>query len=326
MKPDSISPTVYTVDPTISFVDVLAVGLLDKAGGDPLALSAMTVLLPNRRAQRSLQEAFLRLLDHKTTLLPMMRPIGDVDEDEISFLGAGLDIDPSDLLPAIRPARRQALLMQQVMAWGGMSSAHGGATLAPAQGWRLSAELARLMDQVDTEGVAYDSLADLVPAELAHHWDITLEFLKIVTQSWPLILEAEGAQNPVIRRDAMLGMLAAAWEKNPPKGLVIAAGSTGSIPATAHLLSVVARLPKGMVVLPGFDHIMQDDCWEKIEPTHPQTAMKSLMETMGMSRHEVEVWPYGMATPKSASSRHDFIKQALLPSALTRSWREMPYS
>ncbi len=292
------------------------------AGGDPLALSEMTVLLPNRRAQRSLQEAFLRILEHKTTLLPVMRPIGDVDEDEISFLGAGLDVDPSDLLPAITPARRQALLMQQVMAWGGLGKSYGGVKLAPAQGWRLSTELARLMDQVDTEGLDYAELVDLVPAELAHHWDVTLEFLKIVTQSWPLILEAEGSQNPVSRRDKMLGMLAEAWAENPPVGKVIAAGSTGSVPATANLLSVVARMPDGMVVLPGLDQTITDDCWNLVDPTHPQTAMKSLLDTMGVSRHEVAVWPYGA---EKASERYAFIKAALLPSALTRTWRELPY-
>ena len=38
-----------------------------------------------------------------------------------------------------------------------------------------------------------------------------------------------------------------------PTGPVIAAGSTGSIPATAELLSAIARLPRGAVVLPGLD-------------------------------------------------------------------------
>ncbi|MEX0299838.1 MAG: double-strand break repair protein AddB [Kordiimonas sp.] len=316
-------PCLYSIDPSVSFVDALAEGLLAMAGNDPLALSEMTVLLPNRRAQRSLQEAFLRILEHKTTLLPVMRPIGDVDEDEVSFLGAGLNIDPSDLLPAITPARRQALLMQQVMAWGGLGRAFGGTTLAPAQGWRLSTELARLMDQVDTEGLDYAELVNLVPAELAHHWDVTLNFLKIVTQTWPLILEAEGAQNPVARRDKMLSMLAEAWSSKPPEGKIIAAGSTGSVPATAHLLSTVARLPGGMVVLPGFDLTVTDSCWELIDPTHPQTAMKSLLDTMGVSRHEVAPWPYGT---RKTTERYNYIKAALLPSALTRTWREQPYS
>lgn len=313
-----ISPSIFTIDPSVSFVDALVDGLVTEAAGDPLALSHMIILVPNRRAQRSLQEAFLRKLEHRTTLLPMMRPIGDVDEEEINFLGAGIGLDPSGLLPAIAPMRRQVMLMQQVTAWGGLDQ-----SLAPAQAWRLATELARFMDQVDTEGLKYDALADLVPEGLAHHWDITLEFLRIVTEAWPKILEAEGVENPAVRRDIMLRMLARAWEANPPASKIIAAGSTGSIPATAELLSVVARLPKGRIVLPGFDQGMSDDCWAQVDATHPQTAMKNLIEVVGASRHEVEEWPHSLGTAHTLRSQ--YLRDALLPSDLTREWRAMPY-
>ncbi len=312
------SPAIFTVDPSVSFVDALASGLLKLVKGEPSRLSEITVLVPNRRAQRSLQEAFLRLLEHRTTLLPAMRPIGDVDEEEISFLGAGMPVDPSDIPPAISGVRRQTLLMRQVMAWGGF-----GEKLAPAQGWRLAEELAKFMDQVDTEGLAYDRLIDLVPEALSQHWDITLEFLKIVTETWPLILAEEEVINPVTRRDTLLRMLAKVWGEKPPKGMLVAAGSTGSIPATAELLSTVAKLPEGMVVLPGIDHKASDECWGLIDATHPQTVMKNLLETMGASRHEVELWPHDILDANFTRSR--FLRDALLPASLTRNWREMPY-
>ena len=312
------SPNIFTIDPSVSFVDALAGGLILEAGNDPLALSRMTILLPNRRAQRSLQEAFLRKLGQRTSLLPAMRPIGDVDEDEIVFLGAGMGLDPSAIKPAISSTRRQVILMRQVMAWGGLDQA-----LAPAQAWRLATELARFMDQIDTAGIPYEGLADLVPEDLAHHWDITLEFLHIVTNAWPEILEIEGVENPAVRRDKMLRMLALAWQKNPPAGKIIAAGSTGSIPATAELLSVVAHLDEGRVVLPGFDTGMTDSCWEQLDVTHPQAAMKNLIETMGASRHEVEQWHKD--DTNEAYPRSQFLRTALLPPDLTSDWRNAPY-
>ena len=59
------------------------------AGDDPLLLPRMTVLLPTQRAARSLREAFLRLTangeDAVPLLLPRMRPIGDLDDDEIGI-------------------------------------------------------------------------------------------------------------------------------------------------------------------------------------------------------------------------------------------------
>jgi len=57
-----VSPrqTVFTIPTGVPFADALAAGLIARAGGEPLALSKMTVLLPNRRAARALAEAFLR--------------------------------------------------------------------------------------------------------------------------------------------------------------------------------------------------------------------------------------------------------------------------
>jgi len=317
----SMSPNIYTIDPSVSFMDALVSGLLTEAGGDPLKLSSVTVLVPNRRAQRSLQEAFLRALEHRTTLLPMIRAIGDVDEDEVTFLGAGIGLDPSEILPAVQPVRRQVMLMRYVMAWGGF-----GQTLAPAQGWRLAGELARFMDQVDTEGLSYGELASLVPESLASHWDVTLEFLKIVTETWPQIMADEGTQNPAVRRDTLLHMLAAAWAAKPPKGQVIAAGSTGSIPATANLLKTVACMPNGKLVLPGFDRDMSDEVWASMDPTHPQSMMKNLIEVIGASRHEVELWPSVSAANQPTIQRAGFLRDAMLPADLTRAWRSLGYS
>jgi len=49
---------VSTIPAGVPFVDALASGLLAEADGDALALADMLVLLPNRRACRSLRDAF----------------------------------------------------------------------------------------------------------------------------------------------------------------------------------------------------------------------------------------------------------------------------
>jgi ATP-dependent helicase/nuclease subunit B len=316
----SPAPTVYTIPPALPFVDALAAGLIARAGDDPGKLADMTVLVPNRRAQRSLREAFLRQLGEQPTILPSMRPIGDVDEDEIIFLGAGMGLDPSDLPPPIAPTRRLVLLMQLVQNW---SIKAQGVRLAPAQGWRLAGELARLMDSVDTEGLTFDGLKDLVPENFASHWGQTLTFLQIISDIWPELLAEEGAINPAARRDRMLAMLADAWTAHPPTGPVIAAGSTGSIPATAELLAVVARLPEGAVVLPGLDTDMSDDAWATLDATHPQGVLKGILVAMGTSRHEVMPWHAPGLGPSGDRTR--LLRDALLPASQTDGWRALGY-
>ncbi len=63
---------------------------------------------------------------------------------------------------------------------------------------------------------------------------------------------------PAKRRDALIKAEAARLARQTD-GPVIAAGSTGSIPATAELIATIARLPHGAVVLPGLDTDLDDD-------------------------------------------------------------------
>ena len=98
-------PTLYTIAAGVPFVDALAAGVLGRAGGDPLALSRFTILLPTRRACRSLREAFLRLGPGDGTpalLLPRMSPIGDIDPEALGLeVEAVPGLEALDLPPAV---------------------------------------------------------------------------------------------------------------------------------------------------------------------------------------------------------------------------------
>ena len=307
-------PAVFTIPPGAPFVDVLASTLLAEAGADPAALSRYTILLPTRRGARSLREAFLRQAE-RPLLLPRMFALGDVDIDDLD-LGSE-EIDPgADDIPAISDIRRQLLIARLVM---GFSS---GRPLVPAdQAVALAGELARLLDQVETEGLSFDGLADLVPADYAEHWRKTLEFLQIVTRHWPAVLAEEGCADPAERRNRSLAGLAEAWRQVPPQTPVIAAGSTASIPATAELLAVIAGLEHGRVVLPGLDRDTSDEAWEQLEASHPQYGMARLLERLGLERSGVADWPAPGFPDRSARSR--LIAAAMLPAAATDGWRRI---
>ena len=63
--------------------------------------------------------------------------------------------------------------------------------------------------------------------------------------------------------------------------MVIAAGSTGSMPATAKLLGVIARLERGAVVLPGLDLALDAKSWDGLDAGHPQFGLKKLLDAYG---------------------------------------------
>ncbi|MGE0724395.1 MAG: double-strand break repair protein AddB [Alphaproteobacteria bacterium] len=310
-------PAVFTIPPGTPFVDALAEGLIARAAGDPLALAQMTVLLPTRRAGRALREAFLRRGDGRPLLLPRMAPIGDVDADELTLAADDEgEADPSlDLPPALPDLRRRLTLARLVLAWGPAD----GNRPTPAQAAALAGELARLIDHLGTEGIDPARLADL-GGDFARHWERTLDFLRILIDRWPAVLAASGALDPAVRRDRLIRAQAARWRAAPPADPVIAAGSTGSIPATAELLGVVARLPQGCIVLPGLDREADPALWPAIEadPTHPQHGMGRLLTGLGVAAHVVPPWPWPRDPGGTARSR--LVAEALRPAGATEVW------
>ena len=283
---------VFTIPAGAPFVDALARGLIARCGTAPEALAPLMVLLPTRRACRALAEAFLRAADGAALILPRMVPLGDIDDDatliEAPFAAP-------DLPPAMPTMRRQVLLTGLVQEFARASSR---TPPLPAQAVRLAAELAGLVDQVATERLSFERLATLVPDEYARHWQQTLNFLTIVTEAWPKVLEAEGMIDAATRRDLVLARQAQAWAERPPAHPVIAAGSTGTIPGTAELLHTIARLPKGEVVLPGFDRALEPDALRHIGPTHPQYGMVQLIARMGLKPADVRAWTDAHESPR----------------------------
>ncbi|MBT5416144.1 MAG: double-strand break repair protein AddB, partial [Rhodospirillaceae bacterium] len=313
-------PGVYTIPPGASFLETLARGVLDETGGDPLALSDYRILLPTRRAVRALAEAFLRQGDGEAMLLPRLVPIGDVDEDELSFAlaEAAPDADALAVPPAIPELRRRLLLAELIVE-------QSGGRLDADHAIRLAAELARLVDQVQTEGLDFTDLDRLVPTDYAEHWQITLDFLRLVTGRWPARLAEEGAIDPADRRNRLLAAQAARWIAAPPPGPVIAAGSTGSIPATADLLAVVAGMPRGRVVLPCLDRDADDESWRLLAeaaPTHPQHGLARLLARIGIDRNRVADWP-GSEPGPAARARARFVAEAMRPAERTDAWRRL---
>ena len=304
-------PEVYNIGAGIPFVDVLATGILAKTDDEAVALAAVTVLLPTRRACRALGEAFLRLSGGRPLLLPKLTPLGDIDEEELAF-ASWRDTEMSaagiEAKPAVSGLKRLLLLTRLILA-----KDEGQTT--PDQAARLAGELARLLDQVHTERLGFDGLKSLVSDNFAVHWQVTLDFLKVVTESWPAILEREGSVDPATRRDLLFRWQAAAWAKQPPAGPVIAAGSTGSIPATADLLKVVAQMPKGCVVLPGLDRRASPDAWEVLEPSHPQYGLAKLLRHLGVSPGQVKEWPAAV-TGAATTARQALISGAMEPAAI----------
>jgi ATP-dependent helicase/nuclease subunit B len=311
---------VFTIPAGVAFADALAAALLSRAEPDPLALARTLVLLPTRRACRTLREAFLRRTQGAPLLLPRMRPLGDLDADELLFADPTVaDSQGSlDLPPAIAPLRRRLLLARLIQV------SRAADALPADQALGLADALAALLDQVHTERLDFSKLADLVPDAFAAHWQITLDFLRVITHHWPQILKDEGVVDPAEGRNALLAAQTAVWRQTPPDFPVVAAGSTGSIPATADLLACIRDLPQGAVVLPGLDRYLGKDAIRHLQPSHPQYGMVRLLDGLDLDPTQVADWPIADDIPPPSAARAHLISLAFAPAVETDRWLTTP--
>src|SRR5258705_483806 len=258
----------------------------------PAGLAQATLYLPTRRAGRMAREIFLDELKTDAVVLPRIVALGDIDEDELAFAeqaepygGAA----PLDIPPKLGELDRRLTLARLVAAWAKSPVSAPLVVGGPASTLALASDLARLMDDMVTRGVGWEALDGLVPDQLDKYWQHSLEFLKIARQAWPAHLEEIGKIEPAARRDLLIEAEARRLTTHHD-GPVIAAGSTGSMPATAKFLHAVAALPQGAVVLPGLDTDLDDEAWQLIggvrdapvkftQPpasNHPQFVMAAL--------------------------------------------------
>ena len=305
-------PNVFTIPASASFSRALAAGVIERVGRDPLAVADVTIFLPTRRAARTFGHTFAQLLGG-AALLPEFRPLGEIDDEELFFTAP----DPAQPLPlAISPIRRRFRLATLVHGW---CKANRGEDISFVRAHALADSLCKLLDEAETKEIDLESLEHLVDGPLAEHWSDTRDFLRLVRVQWPALLVHEGTIDPAARRN--LAIRAAAREiPQLRKRLIVAAGSTGSVPATAELLTAIASLPNGAVVLPGADLVSDKVSWWRIgdEPGHPQYGLKLLIERIGIERSNIRGWT---SVSDANPDREYLLRETLRPAPTTDSWR-----
>src|SRR2546430_16546408 len=198
--------------------------------------------------------------------LPRIAAPGDIDKSEREFADQAEPyggVAPLDVPRKLGELDRRLTLARLVAAWAKSPVSAPLVVGGPASTLALASDLARLMADMVPRGVGWEALDGLVPDQLDKYWQHSLEFLRTARQAWPAHLEEIGKIEPAARRDLLIEAEARRLTTHHD-GPVIAAGSTGSMPATAKFLHAVAALPQGAVVLPGLDTALDDDAWQLI--------------------------------------------------------------
>ncbi len=326
---EEAKPAVLTIPPDVAFLPALVQAVLSgrlSGGVAPtgLELSRWTILLPTRRAVRALREAFIEAGPEGASLLPVIRPLGDVDEDEIAITG---QFDDLELPPAATAIERQFLLARLVREWAEANPASLAAravSASMAQALRMATSLMQLIDSLDTGEISLTDVPGLLEAdpELPAHSEDALGFLRIIASEYPKAMRAADRLGAQERRSRLLRMEAERLAANPPAAPVIAAGSTGSLPATAHLLKVVSRLPRGCVVLPGLDKTLDEPSWQELDEQHPQFGMRELLKALEVTRQDVIELSH-VQRREDGAAREALASEIMRPGAMTHLWKDV---
>ncbi|MDB5623124.1 MAG: addB [Devosia sp.] len=323
--------SIFSVAPHSPFLPTLADRILDGTllGGwdrsQAFWLTDVTVILPTQRARLALAEAFRQ---RGGGFLPDIRTFGGEVEDEEPFLPP---FDAPVLPPAASGLERRLVLSRLVGAWAATEQGKQAFSTPPTAGEILSMaeSLGELIDDLTTEErTAGDlrAIVDQVESNLGAYWQQTLRFLEIALRFWPEHLDKHGRRDSAALRTMRLDRQAAAAPLLYGDRPVIAAGSTGSIPATARLLAAIQRLPRGALVLPGFDTTMtQADHSALLGDAnnphgHPQYGLSKLLRGLGAGVGDV------IEVADRPSPRTDLVRRALAPTPQTAVWFEQRLS
>ena len=332
---------IYSIPAECDFLQVLVKSLMDGTlidgfhpKDDPLLLSSVTIFVPNRRAARALSTAFLSTNDEEALLLPEIRTLGDVGDEDF-----GITADSSHFgQPGeeIKPLERTLQLANLVQHWVDameeetrrlyddediiIPSSRADAVL-------LAQDLSILLGQITQEEIDWSAIRNIVPDNHAEWWKLTTTFLNILMEAWPEHLQSKGLLDPAERAAKLLDLRTEFYLSHNNEGPVIVAGSTGSVASTRRLLKAVASLRDGAVILPGLDKSISSIEWQALGDTkekdqsaletHPQFGLAQLLANMNVDRDTVK--EIGRKTT-NGSYRQKILGLAMAPAKFTSNW------
>lgn len=300
--PATTVPRVFGIPPGADFPEHLAHGLIARLRDEPPeALARVTIYLTTQRLRRRLRAAFIT---RGATFLPRMRLVGEISADPL--LGAGVAA-----VSGLERRLELAVLIRKLL--------DVAPDLAPHHAlYDLADSLAALLAEVQSEAVPPGTLGALDVGDHAAHWGRAQRFLTLIERF--LAPDARPDGEGMLRRATTA--LIYRWQEAPPPDPVIVAGSTGSRGTTLLLMQAVAALPRGVIVLPGFDVDLPGAVWATLTTPapledHPQFRHARLAQRLGIDAASIRPWS---TAPPPAPGRNALISLALRPPPVTDQW------
>lgn len=301
----------WTTQPGAPFLETLASSIRQLL---PTAqnLARAIVILPYDRARHHFTSCLRG--EAPATLLPQLHHLGTLTP-LLQYFG----LPPSDTKHALSTLERTGLLLQLIQAKHQQLSASTKDTQENypfTLSLTLAEDFVRVLDAIAIEEVSLKDLKHLVPEAFSAHWQITLDFLSIISEAWPNLLKEKGVVDPMTLATQEADALIAYFRHMKPEVPVILAGSTGSVPRVKRLMRAISDLPQGAVILPGFD----TDLYRQVDTFpayHPQRPMVDTVEFLSDAVKDISIWPLQASLSDTQKQKQTLIRYAATPTLST---------
>lgn len=291
---------IYTLNLSDHFADKL-VEMILSSQKTPFEIAQIQIILPTKRACRTVKEAFVQRSEKHPLLLPKLTSLYEIDV---------LDEEIESAIPALE---RMILLTRLCQAKPNID------TLDKAL--MVAVSLSALLDEFYQYESSLVDLEKLVPnLDFAQHWNETINFLEIIRTAWPLILKERGQIDEMDRKIRLINAFTQKIKKNPPKTPIIMAGFDGAIPAVSRLIKELTKTDNSLIILDGFNNELTDEDLRFISSNHYQYTLKKLIQSLNIYPAQVQM------ISKTAVPQEELIIEALKPAEQTDEWRYLSLS
>ena len=261
---------IYNIQSGQNFAHIFCKYVLNKYAKNILDITELNVWVPSNRIAETIKQEFYTI--NGDMLLPQISAfsLGEDSEEELLF-----NNPKEQKKQAISLIEKHLILTAQVSAMNknkSITSAINGAE-----------ELLKLHSRLITWGVNIADIEDLVPEDLAIHWQENLTFLNIVFKTYPTILSAMNKCDPVELKQSILYKKSENLSTNPQ----MAVGFTDTTPAGMAMLKAISKHPLGEIILPNIDTNMPDEIWQNLHPTHPQYSICNMLKNIEVERKDI---------------------------------------
>ncbi len=286
---------------TLNLADDFALKLVDfvlKQTKNPFDMAKMEIILPTKRAVKTVKDTFVKKCEYTPLLLPKLTPLYDIEVLE------------EDIPPAISNIERLILLTRLCQKKPNVETFDHALTIAVS--------LSGLLDEFYQYEASFDELDKLVPdMDLAKHWHETVDFLDIIQTVWPALLKEKGVIDVQDRKIRLINAYIRKIQAHPPQNQIIMAGFDGAIPAVIRLISELSKLDNTLILLQGLNTELTTNDLSAIDDNHYHCSFKRLLSKLNLYPQEVE------NLSGEFSAREEFIIEALRPADQVDEWRTL---